>query len=175
MVYTNGKLHLNNMERASGGITKHIGFDMATAPLVADDVVILGALPRESITLDMRLLVHNGFDDGGFELGYYQYNTGTFVEFATVLPNAIDTDGQVVVLAMPTVGQLNPDGTQYIGPNGGIWNGDVETVIALRWTDGTPTVGDASLMATHTYYGTKDGKYGGDYVPMTPYEEANQG
>lgn len=170
-VYNNGKMNLNNMERSSAGMTKHIGAEMVSAPLVAGDVVVLGALPRESVTTDMRVLVNEAFDGGGFELGYYDFNSGTFVVFSTIILAAIDEADKAIVLAMPVNGQINPDDTIYAGDRGGIWNGDVETVIAMRWTGATPTTGRATFVTTHTYFGTKDGSYGSDYVPLTVYGE----
>lgn len=169
MIYSNGKMHLNNMERSSSGVTKHIGFDMAPNPLVADDVIVLGALPRESITLDMRILVREAFDVGEFVLGFYSYPDDLFVPIAEVLTGALDTKDKVIVIDMPVNGLIDKDDALYTGNRGSIWNGDKETVLAILWVGGTPTTGMCTLVTSHTYFGTKDGKYGADYVPLTVY------
>lgn len=166
-IYSNGAIHLNNMERSSGGMTKYIGHDMVSEPLVADDVVILGALPRESLTIDMRIIVQEIFDNGGFDVGFYNYGSGTFTTIATIAPPATN-NFRTIVLDMPTDGVSGEDGLQYTGDRGSIWNGESETIIAMKWTGSTPTVGQAKLVSTHTYFGTKEGAYGGDYVPMNP-------
>jgi len=173
MLYETGNLAQNNAESKAGGMIKYIGADMlgSDTALVADDVIVLGALPIDSFTLDMRIPVNEAFDAGGFELGYYEYPTGLFVPFAVVVAGAIDEAGKCIVLDMPTTGQIDDSDTTYVGNRGAIWNGDSETVIALKWVGATPTTGKAQLVTSHTYFGTRDGAYGGSYVPLTPYRQ----
>lgn len=175
MVYEAGRKQLNDMERTSGGATKQLDMGTVEAGLVTGDVVILGALPRESITNDIRILVAEAFDGTApaFDLGYYDYNSGTFVAFAVVAAAALGTKDRSIVVSMPTTGQIDSAGVAYTGNRGAIWNGQSETILAIQWKGGatSPTKGQAHVVTSHTYYGTKDGQYGLAKVPMKPYKQ----
>ena len=170
-IYANGKLNQNNMERVSGGMVKTISATAQRAPLETGDIVILGAFPRESVTIDIRALVHEAFDgtSPAFDLGYYDQISGSFIDIATGI--VVDTVDAQIVIPMPNTGNRNPDGTSYTGDRGGIWSGPNEVELAIKWQGGatSPTKGEVSLITTHTYFGTKDGKYGGDFVPLSVY------
>jgi len=159
------------MERGSCGATKRVGFDVSGADLASDDVIVLGALPRESVTIDIRILVHEAFNGTtpAFDLGYYNYNSGTFISIASITTAALDAADFQIVVPMPVTGNINLAGAAYTGTSGGIWNGKKETVLAIEWKGGAmaPTTGQCDIVTTHTYFGTKDGKYGLARVPMT--------
>jgi len=167
-IYLNGKLNQNNMERASGGVTKYVKGE----GLVAGDIVSLGALPRESVTTQIVILNETawGLDSANstVDLGYYEQATGTFTPFVT----DIQLGKGKILISGPIDGTRNPDGTAYTGEELLLWNGDKETEIALRYTgSATPlSTDEINIVFTHVYYGTKNGKYGLDHVPMTPYE-----
>ena len=164
----NGKLNLNNMERASGGATKFLDGN----GLVDGDIIALGGLPKESLTTQIVILVPEqwvagALAEGTIDLGYWEQATETFTPFVT----GIQMGKGKILLAGPIDGTRNPDGTAYTGDELLLWNGDVETDIAARYTGSTtPDEGSvAHIVFTHTYYGTKNGKYGLDNIPMTPY------
>jgi len=166
-IQLNGNLHQNNMERASGGAAKYLkGFG-----LVNGDIVTLGALPKESLTTQIVILVPEAWSNDSanstIDLGYWEQATETFTPFAS----DIQLGAGKILLAGPIAGTRNPDGTAYTGDELLLWNGEKETEIAARYTgSATPLETDeAHIVLTHVYYGTKNGKYGLDHVPMTPY------
>jgi len=166
-VKLNAKMNLNNMERASGGATKFLSGD----GLVDGDIVVLGGLPRESITNQIVILVPeawaNDSANSTIDLGYWEEETDTFTPFAT----DIQLGAGKILIAGPIDGTRNPDGTAYTGEELLLWNGEVESQVAVRYTgSATPLPTDeAHIVFTHTYYGTKNGMYGLDNVPLTPY------
>ena len=158
------------MERVSAGVTKYLSGD----GLVNGDIVVLGALPRESITNQIVILVPEqwvggALANGKIDLGYYVHATGAFTAFAS----GIQMGKGKILLAGPISGTRNADGTAYTGSELLLWNGDKETVVAAKYTgSATPDEGsEAHIVFTHTYFGTKNGKYGLENVPMTPYGE----
>ena len=155
------------MERASAGATKYLNGE----GLVSGDIILLGALPRESVTNQIVLLVPKQWVTGALatgtiDLGYWETASEVFTPFAT----GIQMGGGKILLAGPIDGTRNADGTAYAGDELLLWNGDGETHIAAKYTgSGVPAVGsEAHIVFTHTYYGTKDGAYGLADVPMKP-------
>jgi len=173
MVYFNDGIHQNNAERATGVAVKEVRFDAAGDVRLANgDIVTLGALPRQSVTTDLKIVVGIEFDGTTPQLVVGQYNrqTGNFTALtATVV---LASSGKAVFrvpLITSDFPNLNADGTAYTGDP--VIVNDDSTAIAIKWTGGVtaPTAGELALVFHHDYYGTTDAKYGCDNVPLTVY------
>ena len=173
MVHYQDKLKQNNAERATGAAVKAVSFDMGGETGLADgDIITLGALPLQSITTDLKIIVGTEFNGTTpqFVVGQYNRQTGAFVPVtATVV---LDGSGQAlfrVPLISADFPNLNADGTAYTG-DPSIVNDDA-TALAVQWTGGAtaPTAGECTLVFHHDYYGTTTAKYGCDNVPLSVY------
>jgi len=164
MVYPKQNLNLNNMERQAGATVFKLTpvikkADRSNAPtyLAIGDILVLGKLASDATTLDMRLLLHEGFPVGTtFNFGFAIYEGESDVvvgitPFASAVK--VDRDFITVVLPMPTSGIVNPDDSPYIGDKGSIWGGvEIVAELASGVMDGT---GNVDMINSHSYYGTK--------------------
>jgi len=160
-------LNANNMERVSATTSKH--FDGATG-YAQDDIVILGLMPRECVVTDIRILFLEQVD-ATFDLGFIDdWDAGnpsfTFRELATDITSS---NNRTTVIPMPTLGVRNPDGSAYTGDRGSIWCGERGHTLAIRCSGGAISAGKADIVVEYNYYGTKNGKYGLDPVPLSVY------
>ena len=157
----------NNMERQQGGTTfrldslRKVGKRHEENEYIEiGDVIVLGLLGENAVTTDMRLLVQEPFPAGTLiDIGFPR-DDGSVVVFASNV--MLDTGVHQIVIPVPADGVLNPDGTQYVGENGGIWagSGGVEIAVLLKAgvMDGT---GEVDFVNSHTYF---VGKSTGGYI-----------
>lgn len=159
----NRDANLNNMERQVASVVFNINPIAAKNDrsgedelIEVDDIILLGRIAPEAVTIDLRCLIHEAFPAGTtFDVGFPTYdpdgNVTGVVPVVTGL--TLDTQYAQVVIPMPTDGNEAPDGTPYVGDRGGIWGG---TEFAAQLTNGTMDgSGNVDMICTHTYFGTK--------------------
>lgn len=164
MTYDKRHLALNNMERQAGStvfnmtaIAENGDRSKPDKLIEIDDLIVLGRLADDAITLDMRILTEEAFPAGTtFDFGFAEYKEGSDVVtgmFPFITGVLLDRPFLTYVIPMPNNGLLNPDGSLYVGDRGSIWGG---TEIVARLTAGVMDgKGNVNMINSHSYFGTK--------------------
>jgi len=135
--------------------------------LVDGDIVVIGSIPDKSIITDIRCILHNQFAGGAtLDLGLIERNElGEFVSFASIVDGILLTSpiGSTIVVPIPTDGNINPDGTAYVGINGSIRieKNSVDLAARINLTSPLGAIEDGRIRVITSYVDveSKTGEY----------------
>jgi len=131
------------------------------------DIIILGIVPDRCLISDIRCILHNSFVVGAtMDIGLVvRTPLGVFESFASIVDGIVLSSpaGSTIVLPIPTVDNINPDGTPYVGINGSMFTGREPVEVAIRFNTTTPlpTLEDGRIRTILSYIDldSKTGEY----------------
>jgi len=162
---------LNNMERSAGTAVFYVNAENGDGEFYEDgDIILVGAVPRESITTIGVLDIVSDFGGANVELdlGHPTYDpdgniTGVNV-FDTINVNVWEP--KAITLPLQLKNGAGNDAERILSA----WEGSVAIAVQIKLNGSALNKdGKLRLIFGYNYFGTRDGKYGNGVVPLTVY------